>query len=188
MATTGGLGPLLLGIDPGLAATGYALLREPAEVVACGTIRTPAGSRAGARLLQIQRELEQVLDGAAVGEAALEELFMGRNSSSAIGVAQARGVVLALLEARGIAAHEYKPSQVKLVVSGYGNADKAQLARMLAAQVRGLPEGSDHAFDAIAIAICHSRSRRTYMSVVPGGSRGGRALPVPGERGYTPSE
>jgi crossover junction endodeoxyribonuclease RuvC len=140
------------------------LLREPAEVVACGTIRTAAGSRPGARLLQIQRELERLLEGARVSEAALEEIFMGRNSSSALGVAQARGVVLALLEARGIAAHEYKPSQVKLVVSGYGNADKAQLGRMLAAQLRDLPDGSDHAFDAIAIAICHARSRRLRLA------------------------
>jgi crossover junction endodeoxyribonuclease RuvC len=156
---------LLLGIDPGLAATGWALLREPAEVLQCGTIRTAVHGRAGARLLHLKRELEGVLDTVAVDEAALEELFMGSNRTSAIGVAQARGVVLALLEERGIPAAEYKPSQVKLVVSGYGNADKAQLARMLAAQLRGLPAGSDHAFDAIAIAICHARSRRINLAV-----------------------
>ena len=155
---------VLLGVDPGLASTGYAVVREPGEVLACGTVRTPAGSRAGARLLQVRRELEAVLDAHPVDEAALEELFMGSNRTSAIGVAQARGVVLALLEERGIPAAEYKPSQVKLVVSGYGNADKAQLARMLAAQVRDLPAGSDHAFDAIAIAICHARSRRLNLA------------------------
>jgi crossover junction endodeoxyribonuclease RuvC len=155
---------VLLGIDPGLAATGWALLREPAEVILCGTIRTTSGSRPGARLLQVQRELEAVLDACPVDEAALEELFMGSNRTSAIGVAQARGVVLALLEARGIATAEYKPSQVKLVVSGYGNADKVQMARMLGAQLRDLPPGSDHAFDAIAIAICHARSRRINLA------------------------
>jgi crossover junction endodeoxyribonuclease RuvC len=155
---------VLLGIDPGLAATGWALLREPGEVILCGTIRTASGARPGARLLQVRRELEAVLDATAVDEAALEELFMGSNRTSAIGVAQARGVVLALLEERGIAAAEYKPSQVKLVVSGYGNADKAQMARMLGAQLRDLPPGSDHAFDAIAIAICHARSRRINLA------------------------
>jgi crossover junction endodeoxyribonuclease RuvC len=158
------LGRLLLGIDPGLAATGYALLREPGEVVSCGTIKTTPNSRPGTRLLQIQRELEAVLDRAPVYEAALEELFMGSNRTSVIGVAQARGVVLALLEARGITSHEYKPSQVKLVVSGYGNADKAQIARMLTAQLGSLPAGSDHALDAIAIAICHARSRRINLA------------------------
>src|SRR5205807_6274258 len=151
---------LTLGVDPGLAATGYAILGDPPEVLACGTIKTAAGLTSGKRLLQIQRELERLLDGTPVQEAALEEVFMGSNRTSAIGVAQARGVVLALLESRGIAAHEYKPAQVKLVVTGYGNADKAQMARMLAAQLRDLPEGSDHAFDAIAIAVCHARSRR----------------------------
>ena len=155
---------VLLGIDPGLASTGYAVVREPGEVIACGTVRTPANGRAGARLLEVRRAREAVLDAHAVDEAALEELFMGRNSSSALGVAQARGVLLALLEERGIAAAEYKPSQVKLVVSGYGNADKAQVARMLSAQLRGLPPGSDHAFDAIAIALCHARSRRVNLA------------------------
>src|ERR1700730_19346783 len=151
---------LLLGIDPGLAATGYALLREPSEVVSCGTIRRIPTARPAVRLLQIQRELEAVLDASEVGEAALEELFMGSGRPSVIGVAQARGVVLALLESRGIPSHEYKPSQVKLVVSGYGNADKAQMARMLTAQLHNLPAGSDHPLDPIAIAICHARSRR----------------------------
>ncbi|MDQ6691355.1 MAG: crossover junction endodeoxyribonuclease RuvC [Candidatus Dormibacteraeota bacterium] len=150
---------LILGIDPGLAQTGYALLREPADVLACGTIQTPAGARSGLRLLQIQQELEGVLDRFRVREAALEELFMGSNRTSVIGVAQARGVVLALLEGRGIPTQEYKPASVKLVVSGYGNASKAQMARMLAAQLRSLPPGSNHALDAVAIAICHARSR-----------------------------
>ena len=159
------LGRLLLGIDPGLAATGFALVREPGEVISCGTIRTAPNGRPAARLLQIQRELEQVLDGAEVAEAALEELFMGSNRTSVIGVAQARGVVLALLESRGIMTHEYKPATVKMVVSGYGNADKAQMARMLSAQLRSLPAGSDHAIDAIAIAICHARSRRITVAV-----------------------
>lgn len=95
---------------------------------------------------------------------------MGSNRTSVIGVAQARGVVLALLESRGIAAHEYKPSQVKLVVSGYGNADKAQLARMLAAQLPGLPAGSHHALDAVAIAVCHARSRRLRVAARPTGA------------------
>jgi crossover junction endodeoxyribonuclease RuvC len=151
---------LILGIDPGLAATGYAILRDPAEVIACGTVRTPSTATPGQRLLAIQRELEGVLDATPVAEAALEELFMGSNRTSAIGVAQARGVILALLEARGVPVSEYKPSQVKVTMTGYGMADKAQMARMLAVQLRNVPAGSDHAVDAIAVALCHSRSRR----------------------------
>jgi crossover junction endodeoxyribonuclease RuvC len=86
---------------------------------------------------------------------------MGRNATSAIGVAQARGAILAVLEECGVPVFEYKPSQVKMVITGYGNADKAQIARMLGAQVK-VPEGrvDAHAMDAIAIAVCHARSRR----------------------------
>jgi crossover junction endodeoxyribonuclease RuvC len=150
---------LILGVDPGLAATGWAVVREPAEIVGCGTIRTPAAATAGRRLAQIRQELAAQLAG--VSEAALEELFIGSNRSSAIGVAQARGVVLELLEQHSIPAAEYKPSQVKQVVTGYGMADKGQMARMLSRQVRGFPAAlSDHAADAIAIALCHARSRR----------------------------
>ena len=86
---------------------------------------------------------------------------MGRNATSAVGVAQARGAILNVLEECGVPVYEYKPSQVKVILTGYGNADKNQIARMLDAQVK-LPKGrlDDHARDAIAIALCHSRSRR----------------------------
>jgi len=156
---------LILGIDPGLAATGYALLRDPSEVVRCGTIRTASTMGRGARLLHIQREIEALLVGVEISEAALEELFMGNNRTSALGVAEARGAILVLLESRGIPVHEYKPAQVKVTLTGYGMADKSQMARMLAAQLRLVePPGSDHAVDAIAIAICHSRSRRVNLA------------------------
>lgn len=156
---------LILGIDPGLAATGYALLRDPTEVVACGTIRTAPTMGRGARLLHIQREIEALLAGVEIGEAALEELFMGSNRTSALGVAEARGAILVLLESMGIPVHEYKPAQVKVTITGYGMADKTQMARMLAAQLRLAEDpGSDHAVDAIAIAICHSRSRRVNLA------------------------
>ena len=69
-----------------------------------------------------------------------------------------------MLESRGVAVHEYKPAQVKVTMTGYGMAGKAQMARMLAVQLRLDPApGSDHAVDAIAIAVCHLRSRRMRM-------------------------
>ena len=151
---------LILGIDPGLAGTGFALLSGPDHVVSCGTVVTKPG-RDGARLLAITNHLRSLLAERPPAEASLEELFMGRNATSAIGVAQARGAILAVLEECGVPVFEYKPSQVKIVLTGYGKADKEQIARMLAAQVR-VPDGKldSHALDAIAIAVCHARSRR----------------------------
>jgi crossover junction endodeoxyribonuclease RuvC len=158
---------LILGIDPGLAGTGFALLSEPNLVLACSTVVTIPG-RDGARLLTIANHLRGLLSQHSPSEASIEELFMGRNATSAIGVAQARGAILAVLEECGVPVFQYKPSQVKVILTGYGNADKAQIARMLGAQVK-VPEGKldDHARDAIAIAVCHARSRRFANASTP---------------------
>jgi len=151
---------LILGIDPGLAGTGFALFSEPNLVLDCSTVVTIPG-RDGARLLTITNHLRALLSAHPPAEASIEELFMGRNATSAVGVAQARGAILNVLEECGVPVYEYKPSQVKVILTGYGNADKSQISRMLVAQVK-MPEGrlDDHARDAIAIALCHARSRR----------------------------
>src|SRR5712671_4707860 len=157
---------LILGIDPGLAGTGFALLSGPGTVLSSNTIVTNPGPD-GARLLKITRHLRALLADNPPSEASIEELFMGRNATSAIGVAQARGAILALLEECHIPVFQYKPAQVKIVLTGYGKADKQQIARMLAAQVK-MPEGKidDHARDAIAIAVCHARSRQFTRAAV----------------------
>ncbi|OLB92626.1 MAG: hypothetical protein AUI15_20660 [Actinobacteria bacterium 13_2_20CM_2_66_6] len=162
---------LILGVDPGLAGTGFALFAEPNLVLSCSTVVTIPG-RDGARLLTITNHLRALLAEHPPAEASIEELFMGRNATSAVGVAQARGAILAVLEECGVPVFEYKPSQVKVVLTGYGNADKAQISRMLSAQVK-LPEGKldDHAKDAIAIALCHARSRRFTQSGATPGAR-----------------
>ncbi|MGH7902577.1 MAG: crossover junction endodeoxyribonuclease RuvC [Candidatus Dormibacteraceae bacterium] len=186
---------LILGIDPGLAGTGFGVIDDGRRVVACGTIQTEPGP-AGARLLRIARELEALLGRHRVGEAALEELFLGRNRSSAIGVAEARGAILMTLARTGVPVYEYKPSQVKSVLTGYGAAGKAQMARMLGTQIDSpaaaqVPAGrgpqrprtgpgaghpvarevrmDDHAVDAIAIALCHARSRSIRLAAAGGG-------------------
>jgi len=88
---------LIVGIDPGLAGTGFALLAEPNRVVACGTVSTIPG-REGPRLVAIANHLRALIAVHHPSEASLEELFMGRNATSAMGVAQARGVILAVFE------------------------------------------------------------------------------------------
>ena len=157
---------LILGIDPGLAGTGFALFAEPNLVLACSTVVTIPG-RDGARLLTITNHLRALIAEHPPAEASIEELFMGRNATSAVGVAQARGAILNVLEECGVPVFEYKPSQVKVILTGYGNADKTQIGRMLAAQVK-MPEGrlDDHARDAVAIALCHARSRRFTRAAI----------------------
>ncbi len=151
---------LIVGIDPGLAGTWFAVLAEPNRVVASETVVTIPG-REGPRLVAITQRLRELIAEHQPSEASLEELFMGRNATSAIGVAQARGAILAVLEECRVPVFEYKPAQVKIVLTGYGKADKTQIARMLAAQVN-MPDAKldEHARDAIAIALCHARSRR----------------------------
>src|SRR5206468_8342308 len=140
---------------------------EPGSGAAVGI---PGGT--GARLRPIPSNLRALPAETPPAAASLEELLMGRNATSAVGVAQARGAILAVLEECGVPVFEYKPSQVKVVLTGYGNADKAQISRMLSAQVK-LPEGKldDHAKDAIAIALCHARSRRFTQSGATPGAR-----------------
>src|SRR5260370_4564039 len=144
---------LILGVDPGLAGTGFALFAEPNLVLACGTVVTIPG-RDGARLLTITNHLRALIAEHPPAEASIEELFMGRNATSAVGGAQARGAILNVLEECGVPVYEYKPSQVKVILTGYGNADKTQISRMLAAQVK-MPESrlDDHPLDALAIAL-----------------------------------
>src|SRR5436853_4124224 len=151
---------LILGVDPGLAGTGFALFAEPNLVLSCSTVVTIPG-RDGARLLTITNHLRALLAQHPPAEASIEELFMGRNATSAVGVAQARGAILMVLEECGVPVFEYKPSQVKVILTGYGNADKSQISRMLSAQVKpSAGRLADPGRDAIAIALCHARSRR----------------------------
>lgn len=158
---------LLLGIDPGLAATGWGLLDGAGRATGFGTVRTAPGP-SGPRLLRLVTELGAVLAAHPVQEAALEELFMGRNATSAIGVAQARGAILVALTTAGVPVFEYKPAQVKASLTGYGMAGKAQMARMLGLQVRVPDRLDEHAADALAVALCHARSRRLRTVVGAG--------------------
>ncbi|MGH7868297.1 MAG: crossover junction endodeoxyribonuclease RuvC [Candidatus Dormibacteraceae bacterium] len=155
-------GNLLLGIDPGLANTGWAVIDEGCQIISSGTIRTTPGPTAP-RLHAIISDLSAVLNQQPIVEAAIEELFAGRNTTSVILVAQAKGAILAALAAAQIPVYEYKPAQIKVVLTGYGNADKRQMAKVIALQTKASTKMDDHAVDAVAIAICHARSRRIRL-------------------------
>lgn len=149
----------VLGVDPGLAATGWAVLETGPvrpRVVASGTIRTSSADDRGARLLLIARGLRDAVAAHAPGVAAVEQALVAKSAKSALALGEARGVAIVTAAAAGLAIHEYLPMHVKQAITGYGHAEKGQVERMVGLLV-GLPEapGSAHAADAIAIALCH---------------------------------
>lgn len=153
---------LILGIDPGFATIGFALLRVDRGVQRlenCGVIITPAGHPLPARLLQLSRDMEKLLTDFHPDAMAVEELFFTNNITTGIGVAQARGVILTEAERQGVPIYEYSPSRVKLAVTGYGKAEKRQVMEMTKRllSLRAVPRPDDAA-DAAAIALCHARS------------------------------
>lgn len=160
---------IVVGIDPGTATTGYGFVREGEAglvAVAYGVISTPAGTPMPLRLQTIYRELSRLVQAHQPVSAAVEQLFFGKNVTTALAVGQARGVVLLALAECGLEVAEYKPMEIKQAVSGYGGADKRQMQEMVRMQL-GLDEvpRPDDAADALAIAICHM-SRQRFQALL----------------------
>jgi crossover junction endodeoxyribonuclease RuvC len=156
---------LVLGIDPGTATIGYALVRDlpdgNCEAVDYGVITTPKENSAPARLVQLYEELNVILSLHRPDSAAVEKLFFQKNISTAIAVGQARGVVMLALAQAGLEVGEYTPNEVKQAVTGYGSADKKQVQEMVRVllSLDKIPKPDDAA-DALAIAITHLNTRR----------------------------
>jgi crossover junction endodeoxyribonuclease RuvC len=150
----------VIGIDPGLAATGWGVVRfDGSRFIheGHGVVTTDPGTPLSDRLLKIHSEITKVLTIHCPSEAGVEDLYFAKNVTSGIQVAQARGVVLLALAQRGLSVGTYSPQQVKQAVIGRGRAAKDQVQRMVGV-VLGLDEipGPDHAADALAVAICHT--------------------------------
>ncbi len=155
---------LVLGLDPGLAITGYGLVAGAGQeltLVAQGVLRTPAGKPLAERLLQLHRALAALIARYRPDAAAVEELFFGTNARTAMTVGEARGVLLLALAEAGVPIHGYTPLQVKQAVAGYGAAPKQQVQEMVQALL-GLAQTPqpDDAADALAVAICLAHARR----------------------------
>jgi crossover junction endodeoxyribonuclease RuvC len=164
---------IVMGIDPGYATLGYAVMAAHSNtlrLLACGAITTPAGLVLPLRLQQIYQQLSALVNEYRPQEAAMEELFFGRNVTTAIAVGHARGVAMLALTNSGIAIAEYKPSEVKLAVTGYGAAKKWQVGEMvrLLLHLQSIPRPDDAA-DAAAIAICHLHTARSQYQPLPAG-------------------
>ncbi|MCB2210020.1 crossover junction endodeoxyribonuclease RuvC [bacterium] len=151
---------LVLGIDPGIAITGYGLIQtDDRNEYACvdyGVITTPAGMPDAERLQILFDQLSDLIHLHRPESSAVEKLFFQKNVKTAISVGQARGVAMLTLAQAGLSIAEYTPNEVKQAVCGYGNAGKGQVQRMVQALLRltDLPKPDDAA-DALAVAICH---------------------------------
>lgn len=160
---------LVLGIDPGLATTGYGLVREDGgglQAIAYGVVRTPAKRPLAERLQKIYRELGTIVQKYRPDESAVEELFFSTNVRTAMQVGQARGVALLALAEAGLEVAEYTPLTIKEATTGFGGADKAQMQNMvkILLNLDEIPRPDDAA-DALAVAICHLHSARLNRAV-----------------------
>jgi crossover junction endodeoxyribonuclease RuvC len=150
----------ILGIDPGLATTGYGLILASGQAqyqcIEYGVITTPAGLPDADRLKILYADLTDLIDRHQPESSAVEKLYFQKNVKTALSVGQARGVTLLTLAQAGLPIYEYNPNEVKQTVCGYGNADKIQVQHMVQTllNLNELPKPDDAA-DALAIAICH---------------------------------
>jgi len=151
---------IVLGIDPGTANTGYGVVeRRGSRLLALdgGVITTRPEAPAQIRLANIHRRVCELLDEHKVSVLSMEDVYFGRNVSSAFAVGQARGVVMLAAGQRRLPCVSYTPQQIKYAVCGSGRADKDQVMRMVQMLLSlESPPRPDHASDALAIAICHA--------------------------------
>lgn len=150
---------VILGIDPGLATAGYALIEtdeknKPVKI-SWGCIRTPAGMPTPDRLMGIRTQLMNIIETKKPGRAVVEKLFFEKNAKTAMAVGEARGAILTCLAEKRIPIHELTPLQVKSAITGQGNADKKQMQKMLTLIFKlDAPPKPDDAADALALAWC----------------------------------
>ncbi len=153
----------ILGIDPGTGILGFGVIEVTAggklQLVDAGVIRTPVKEDDAVRLQTIFDELTDIISQTKPTELAVEKLYFAQNVTTAMTVAQARGVVLLAGKQAGLNIAEYTPLQIKQALTGYGRAEKTQMQEMVRV-ILGLKEipKPDDCADALAAAICHSQS------------------------------
>ena len=164
---------LILGIDPGVAIVGFGLIRSErgqSQMLRYGAINTPKELTLAQRLVLIERDLTELIGTFQPDVIAVEELFFNQNITTGIAVAHGRGVILCTAEKLGVPLYEYTPAQVKIAVTGYGKAEKAQVMDMTRRLLRlSTVPRPDDAADALAIALCHARSATSLLARVDNG-------------------
>jgi crossover junction endodeoxyribonuclease RuvC len=157
----------ILGLDPGSRVCGYGVIDERGGELAyveCGLLTAPEHRPMEHRLGELARGLSEVIAELRPEAVAVEDVFSYQNPRSALALAQARGMALAVIGLAGLSVASYAPALVKKAVSGSGRADKAQIARMVQALIglRSLPRAD--ATDALAVAITHGRQLRPMVA------------------------
>lgn len=158
----------VLGIDPGTATTGWAILCEKKgdiKPLAYGHISTLPQQSNAQRILEISENLKKIIQRFKPQEAAIEDIFFFKNQKTVVQVAQARGAILLTMKQNNVKVAHYTPLQVKQALTGYGRAEKKQMQLMTKniLHLKEIPRPDDTA-DAIALAICHLDSRKSLIN------------------------
>jgi crossover junction endodeoxyribonuclease RuvC len=154
----------IIGIDPGTGILGFGVIdieKGDMRLVDAGVIRTPAKEDDAIRLQTIYDELSDIIAQTKPDEMSVEKLFFSQNVTTAMTVAQARGIVLLCGKQAGLSIHEYTPQQIKQGLTGYGKAEKKQIQEMVRVilKLKSVPKPDDCA-DALAAAITHSMTMK----------------------------
>ena len=154
----------ILGIDPGYAIVGYGVVdyaKNRFSTVGYGAITTKAKTPFENRLADIYNDMLEIIDKYKPDELSIEKLYFNTNTTTAIDVSQARGVIVLAAHTKGLKINEYTPLQVKQAITGYGKADKKQMQKMVQVLLNldSIPKPDDAA-DALAIALCCGNSER----------------------------
>lgn len=155
----------VIGIDPGTGILGFGVvdfkLHHNPAVIDVGVIATPPHTKLKERLLDIYNSLNEIIDTTHPDVMSIEKLFFARNITTAISVAEARGVVILVAAQHDLPVFEYTPLQIKQTLTGYGRADKKQVQQMIKLQL-GMKEvvKPDDAADALAAAVTHNLMTR----------------------------
>ena len=169
---------LIMGVDPGSQHTGYGLVlasNHDLKLVAQGRISPSAAWPLARRLAHIHRELGEIAFSHRPQVVAVEDIFFGKNARSALMLGHVRGVVFLAATQAGAEVFEYAPRLVKNTVAGYGQAEKGQVARMVAELLEYRQPLAADAADALAVAICHASQCRVGHLLAHGGPSGTRA-------------
>ncbi len=159
---------IILGIDPSLTNTGWGVIfyqGQTLRFIASGTIKTNASLKISHRLRQIHEKLLEIIKQYQPDCAAMEESFINNNAASSIKLAQARGAIMLTIALSKIELTEYAPTLIKKTVAGAGRAEKNQIQTMIKLLLPNAVVDSEHASDALAIGVCHSRFINSAIGV-----------------------